>query len=203
MLDLTTGQPVDRFGGFEGDAHDLFFTDDGKTLITVDHRDATVRFWDVATGKTARSFRALRDNEKGMQNHVWHARLSPDGKVLAVTYQPSGRGIFSPFAVRLWDTATGKELHDLVGHHGYVEAMAFSPDGKYLVTGSEALAGLRSEAIEAAARSGVRLGRGDRQGRRRDCPSAARRRHSRRTARRSRSRPSPARSSSGTRRRGR
>jgi WD40 repeat protein len=139
MLDLTTGKSVDRFGGFEGDAHDLFFTPDGNTLVTVDHRDATVWFWDVATGKTTRSFRALRDNEKERQNHVWHARLSPDGKTLAVTYQPSGRGIFSPFAVRLWDTSTGKELHDLVGHHSYVEAMAFSPDGNYLVTGGEAL----------------------------------------------------------------
>jgi WD40 repeat protein len=136
MLDLTTGQFVDRFGGFEGDAHDLFFTAGGKTLVTVDHRDAKVRFWDVAGGKVERSFPAGLQEQ---QNHVWHSRLSPDGKVLAVTYQPSGRGIFSPFAVKLWDTAIGKELHDLPGHHYYVEAMAFSPDGKHLVTGSEPL----------------------------------------------------------------
>jgi RNA polymerase sigma factor (sigma-70 family) len=134
MLDLTTGKFVDRFGGFEGDAHDLFFTEEGKTLVTVDHRDGTVRFWDVETGKVERSFRVAEKKYS-----VWHARLSPDGKVMAVTYQPSGRGFFSPFAVKLWDTATGKELHDLPGHRYYVEAMAFSPDSKYLVTGSEPL----------------------------------------------------------------
>jgi RNA polymerase sigma factor (sigma-70 family) len=139
LLDLTTGKLIERFGGFEGDAHDLFFTDGGKSLVTVDHTDGTVRSWDVTTGKVGRSFRALREGEKGMSNHVWHAQLSPDGKMLAVTYQPLGRGFFSPFAVRLWDMTTGKERHDLVGHRYYVEAMAFSADGKYLVTGSDAL----------------------------------------------------------------
>jgi RNA polymerase sigma factor (sigma-70 family) len=137
VLDLTTGQLVERFGGFEGDAHDLFFTTDGKTLVTVDHRDAAVRFWNAATGKVERSFLA---GEKGAQYQVWHTNLSPDGKVLAVTYQPSGRGIFSPFGVKLWDTATGKELHDLPGHRNYVEVLAFSPDGKYLVSGGAPLA---------------------------------------------------------------
>jgi WD40 repeat protein len=68
--------------------------------------------------------------------------------MLAVTYQPAGRGIFSPFAVRLWDTATGQELHDLIGHHNYVETMDFSPDGKYLVTGSEALGKFAREQLK-------------------------------------------------------
>jgi WD40 repeat protein len=148
MLDLTTGKLVERFGGFEGDAHDLFFTAGGKTLVTVDHRDATVRFWDAATGKVERSFRA---GPKELRNHVWHSRLSPDGKVLAVTYQPAGRGFFSPFAVKLWDAESGKELHDLPGHYHYVEAIAFSADGKYLVTGSEPLAEFAQQQLKLPA----------------------------------------------------
>lgn len=145
LFDLTAGQLVERFGGFEGDAHNLFFSANGKTLVTVDHRDATVRFWDVAPGKVVRSFRA---GEKGARHQVWRATLSPDGKVLAVTYQPAGRGFFAERAVKLWDTATGKELHHLPGHQNYVEVMAFSPDGKYLLTGCEALSAFAQEQLK-------------------------------------------------------
>ena len=49
------GDAVERFNGFTGDPQDLFFTDGGKTLVTVDHdrQDAAVRIWDVATGRVA------------------------------------------------------------------------------------------------------------------------------------------------------
>jgi WD40 repeat protein len=149
MFDTTEGKFVERFGGFEGDAHDLFFATDGKTLVTVDHRDASVRVWDAATGKVERSFRA---GDKGAGGHVaWRSRLSPDGKVLAVAYQPAGRGFFSRFAVKLWDTATGKELHDLPGHWSYVQALAFSADGKSLVSAGEALAPFAQQQLKVPA----------------------------------------------------
>ena len=54
-FDLADGKPVERFEAFAGEAHDLFFTADGKVLVTVDYRTATVRFWDPATGKVDRS----------------------------------------------------------------------------------------------------------------------------------------------------
>ena len=60
MLDLETGTMIDRFGGFEGNPYDLFFTLDGKSLVTVDHwrSDANVRIWNFTAGKTERSFPA-------------------------------------------------------------------------------------------------------------------------------------------------
>jgi RNA polymerase sigma factor (sigma-70 family) len=130
LFDVTTGKPVERFDAFAGDANDLFFTADGKTLAAVDH-DGTARFWNPATGKLERSVWVAA---KGARNSVWRSQLSPDGKVLAVAHQPEGRGLFPPFRVNLCDAATGKERHDLPGHYSYVDAMAFSPDGKYLVT---------------------------------------------------------------------
>lgn len=144
LYDLTAGTFVERFPGFEGDAQEVFFTPDGRTVVTVDHRDGKVRLWDFATGKEQRSFRVVRADEAARQHHVWGAVLSPDGKSLAVTYQPSGRGIFSPFAVRLWDVATGNERHELAGHFRYV-SMAFSPDSRTLVTVSEPLAQFAQE----------------------------------------------------------
>jgi WD40 repeat protein len=38
--------------------------------------------------------------------------------------------------VRLWDAATGEELVRLPGHSDYVYSLAFSPDGKTLVSSS-------------------------------------------------------------------
>ena len=38
--------------------------------------------------------------------------------------------------VKIWDSATGKELFALKGHAGWVTSVAFSPDGQRLASGS-------------------------------------------------------------------
>jgi WD40 repeat protein len=38
--------------------------------------------------------------------------------------------------VRLWDATKGELLHTLRGHTGLVSSLAFSPDGRSLVSGS-------------------------------------------------------------------
>jgi WD40 repeat protein len=160
MYDLDAEKVVERFEAFEGDAHDLTFTADGAVLVTVDYDDGAVRFWDVATGKVKRSFRAVREDEKKLRHYyVWRSRLSPDGTVLAVTYQRADNttALLGKYAVRLWDTATGNELHDLDGHWYYVEAVAFTPDGKHLVTGCEPLGDFLRERVRNGPNGGDQL----------------------------------------------
>ena len=53
--------------------------------------------------------------------------------------------------MKLWDTATGKELHDLAGHWTYLNVLEFSPDGKYLVTCSEPLADFAQQQLKLPA----------------------------------------------------
>ncbi len=128
MMDVAAGTPVERFGGFQGDAHDLFFIASGKTLVTADRgrRDAGVRLWDVATGQVERSFPA--EGKPG--SRVWRSRLSPDGKVLAVTYQGETRGLHVESYVKLWDVASAKELDGPPPHWFDDEVMAFGPDAE-------------------------------------------------------------------------
>ena len=38
--------------------------------------------------------------------------------------------------MKIWDSATGKELFALKGHAGWVNSVAFSPDGQRLASGS-------------------------------------------------------------------
>ncbi|HEX3150436.1 MAG TPA: sigma-70 family RNA polymerase sigma factor [Gemmataceae bacterium] len=150
LYDLTADKFIERFPGFEGDAQELFFTPDGRTVITVDHRDGMTRLWDFATGKEQRKFEVIRAGEKAQNYFVWNAVLSPDGKTLAVTYQPHGFGILAPFAVRLWNVAAGTEKSELNGHYYYVN-MAFSPDSRLVVTCSQALEKFAQEHLKQAA----------------------------------------------------
>jgi RNA polymerase sigma factor (sigma-70 family) len=65
-------------------------------------------------------------------------RLRHDESVHAVEFSPDGKVLASAGhdgTVRLWDPATGKELHRLEGHKGQVSGVAFAPDGKALATG--------------------------------------------------------------------
>ena len=125
MIDVAAGTPVERFGGFEGDPHDLFFTPDGKTLVTVDRPAGQVRLWDVATGRVGRS---LPVGEPDFQ--VVRARLSPDGTVLAVTAVKHGLGVVEPQIVAVWDLASGTKLDGRPGPWYDPEVMAIGPDGK-------------------------------------------------------------------------
>ncbi len=142
LYDVAADRLEDRFPGFQGDAHDLAFLDDGKRLATVDHVDGVVRVWNAETGREERSFLAVPEVQKAQHNSVRRTMLSPDGKTLAVAYdqnETGGGGFrrFGPHLVRLWDVATGKERHVLDGHLHYVLDMAFSPDGRFLVTAGE------------------------------------------------------------------
>ena len=57
-------------------------------------------------------------------------RFSPDGGQVAVTDYEGHR-------LRLFDVATGAELRGLRGHQGPVAAVAFTPDGRRLITGGD------------------------------------------------------------------
>jgi RNA polymerase sigma factor (sigma-70 family) len=153
LYDLAADRFVERFPGFKGDAQELAFAPDGRTLVTVDHGNATVRVWDVAAGKELRSFRVARQNERTKWYYVWSASLSPDGATLAVTYQRADNttALVGAHAVRLYDVATGAERHELPGHLYYVSAPAFSPDGKLVVTASPALSPFLQKRLKQSA----------------------------------------------------
>jgi WD40 repeat protein len=58
--------------------------------------------------------------------------ISPDGRLVAFVYSES----IHDFVVRVWEIATGGELQRLAGHTANIIAMDFTPDNRFVVTGS-------------------------------------------------------------------
>jgi WD40 repeat protein len=106
----------------------LAFSPDGKLLAT-GTGDTGVIFWDPATGHEVRRW-AIPDR------FLTGLAFSPDGRHLATVtdgaaYEPVTRG--TDGIVRIWDTATGREVRTMQGHPGYY-GVTYHPSGHYLAT---------------------------------------------------------------------
>jgi WD40 repeat protein/tRNA A-37 threonylcarbamoyl transferase component Bud32 len=95
----------------------LVFSRDGKYIAVSTYTD--IRIFDAATGREARTFR-------GKNLSINCLAFSADGKLLA----SGGQDQF----VRVWNPDTGTEKWSLDAHGGGVRRVAFSPDGRRLVT---------------------------------------------------------------------
>ncbi|MBL8799006.1 MAG: FecR domain-containing protein [Planctomycetia bacterium] len=99
----------------------LTFAPDGRLLVTGGSQ-GQVRLWQVEAGA---------DQEPVALDNTLHADVrafafSRDGKLLAA-------GGDQPPLTRVWDWAARKEVASLPGHRTWIEALAFSKDGKTLV----------------------------------------------------------------------
>jgi WD40 repeat protein len=125
IWDATTGTKVADIRGHEAKVNTAAFSPDARLVITASE-DKTARIWDAKSGK---ELGVLKGHEKALQ----YAAFSPDGS-RAVT------GSFDETA-RLWDVASGKELL-VLKNQATGSVVAFSPNGRRLLTSSDKLAAL-------------------------------------------------------------
>ena len=96
--------------------------------------DKTIRVWNPKTGREERKI--LGQIGFGPYGKVHTIALSPDGKLMVSggnlssdTEQEWGR-------IRIYDFQSGELLQILKGHENVVNDLAFSPDGRWLASGS-------------------------------------------------------------------
>jgi WD40 repeat protein/serine/threonine protein kinase len=160
IWDADTGQELQSFHGHRSRIVQVAFSPDGQRLATRSGNQ-TVRIWDAGTGRERFVLRAdavarALSNYHPDGRHlavsyldgtvrVWDVRASQDAAVLPgalsnrdglfPVVSPDGQRIAASLwtTVKIWDTASGREVQALGGHTPHVVALAFSADGRQLV----------------------------------------------------------------------
>lgn len=133
LWSIAGGTLVRTFTGHTATVSSVAFSPDGRYALS-GSSDKTCILWDVATGRRLRAF----------TNHlsfITSVAVSPDGRyALSVSLDPvrssdpSKRG-GSASVFRLWDAATGVEIRSFAGAPISVHSIAFSPNGRYFLSG--------------------------------------------------------------------
>lgn len=133
ILDVPSGRRVAQWQTSR-EVHNAAVSSDGRWLAsgTAEMRPSgELTLWDAFSGEEVYTLAASR-------SPVVHVAFSPDGRQLV-----SGASGVSRFAcmpvlgyepIRVWDTATGQSRLTLKGHTGFVNGVAYSPDGRRILT---------------------------------------------------------------------
>jgi WD40 repeat protein len=131
LMDVSSGRETRRFGKLDKGA--VRVSSEPVQAVAIapkGHRVASVseqrvEVWDSQNGKKLREFDL-------------QARPAPEAHNLV--FSPSGAWLLATdgATIRLWDLTGGKERRSFVGHQGPVHGVAFTPDGRHVLsTGSD------------------------------------------------------------------
>ncbi len=145
VWDARTGAELLELKGYTSTVRSVAFSPDGTQIVT-GGADGTVKVWDASrtvglpTVRTADGSGSGRLELNGDREDVLGVAFSPDGTRIV-----TADGVFEgplrdriatkPSVATVWDARTGKAVVVLKGFKGTVKSVAFSPDGKRIVTG--------------------------------------------------------------------
>ncbi len=109
------------------------FSPDGRYILSASS-DSAIKLWDVKIGKELSTF-----NGRGHVDFVQSISFSPDGQKILSGSARNNSQSRKDTTLNLWDVNTGMEVFGLddSGHTDHISFVSFSPDGRYIVSGSE------------------------------------------------------------------
>ncbi len=115
------GTYLRSFHAHHGDVFSVAFDPKNPALVVTTSDDETARIWNVSSGEQL----ALLD--AGVPLH--DAAFSPDGRLIAA--------VSSDGLTRVWDWRRGELLAAMRMHADFVNSVAFSPNGNWILTASD------------------------------------------------------------------
>lgn len=128
IWDARTGKIQFKLPGHENRVVSASFSSNGKRIVTGSW-DGTARVWDASTGQS------LAVLDVGKQLDVEAVAFGPDDSTILTL---SGEASAASKYLQVWDwiRSPGGSLATFNGHQDSINDVAFSPDGKWLVTAS-------------------------------------------------------------------
>jgi WD40 repeat protein len=122
LWDAATGDERRSFADLTGGLGQVAFSRDGRLLAVV-RKDgpANATVWDLATGQLRSTLQGRDD--PGTRGFLRQVAFNSTAALLATCSGPE---------IRLWDTATGRQVAELTVPNNEVNDLAFSPDGRRL-----------------------------------------------------------------------
>jgi WD40 repeat protein len=132
LWDLSTGNRIMTFAGHKWEAYSVAISADSRTALS-GSSDGTIKLWDLPTGQEIKTM-------TGHQQGILSVTFSPDGQHVlsggcAYLVMSGMNGCVDHGTLELWNASTGRELHEVVGLPERVFALAFSPDGRFALSG--------------------------------------------------------------------
>ncbi|KIK48070.1 hypothetical protein CY34DRAFT_798701 [Suillus luteus UH-Slu-Lm8-n1] len=130
LWDIDTGKVIAKWIGHTKSVWSVCWSQDGQRVLSGSN-DGTVREWDVKNRETI-----LAPVETG-HTEVFAAVYSPDTTMFATGgYNGSFNPGYDKSPVKIWDAKTGELVATLKGHTHSVLCLAWTTDGKILMSGS-------------------------------------------------------------------
>ncbi len=126
LWDVKTGQLIHMLTGHEKRVKSIGISPDGGTIVSAS-ANSIIKLWSLQTGELQNTIKTS-DNPATVLNAIV---ISPKENIIA-SGSASTQG-----TVKLWDLKTGTRRHAVAAHSSSVLALAFSPNGNVLVSGSK------------------------------------------------------------------